>query len=65
MASIDVTENLEDQNDINQWGQAILRSKTTLIKPHSKVKESLKNKTNYLINFYLIVHSRRSSSTYT
>jgi len=44
MASYDLTENLEVQNNINQWGQAILRSKTTLIKPHSKVKEFKKKK---------------------
>ncbi len=30
----------EVQNDVNQWGQAILRAKTTLIKPYSKVKEN-------------------------
>jgi hypothetical protein len=39
MASVGLTENPEVQNDTNQWGQAILRSKTTLIKPYSKVKE--------------------------
>jgi len=45
MTNFDLTENTqyrigntEVQNDINQWGQAILRSKTTLIKPYSKVK---------------------------
>jgi hypothetical protein len=31
----DITEN----NDLNQWGQAILRAKTTLIKPQSKVQD--------------------------
>ncbi|CAF1016207.1 unnamed protein product [Rotaria sp. Silwood1] len=31
-----ITENIETNNDINQWGQAILRSKTSLIKPYSK-----------------------------
>jgi hypothetical protein len=28
----------EVTNDINQWGQAILRAKTSLIKPYSKVE---------------------------
>jgi hypothetical protein len=36
------TENTEVQNDTSQWGRTILRTKTTLIKPHSRVKE-LKN----------------------
>jgi hypothetical protein len=31
--------NNEIPNDTNQWGQAILRAKTTLIKPYSKVKK--------------------------
>ncbi|CAF1158835.1 unnamed protein product [Rotaria sordida] len=31
--------NIETNNDINQWGQAILRSKTSLIKPYSKYTE--------------------------
>jgi hypothetical protein len=44
MASYDLTKNPEVQNDIKQWGQAILRSKATLIKPHSKVKELKKKK---------------------
>jgi hypothetical protein len=30
--------NTEITNDINEWGQAILRAKTTLIKPYSRVK---------------------------
>lgn len=33
------TANTNTQNDINQWGQAILRAKTTLIKPYSKVNQ--------------------------
>ena len=32
------TEANEMLNDAHQWGEAILRAKTTLIKPHSKVK---------------------------
>jgi hypothetical protein len=32
------TGNSVIQNDTNLWGQAILRAKTTLIKPYSKVK---------------------------
>jgi len=33
MANMNVSKSL----DIDQWGQAILRAKTTLIKPYSKV----------------------------
>lgn len=29
---------IETTNDTNLWGQNILRAKTTLIKPYSKVK---------------------------
>lgn len=32
------TEANEILNDAHQWGEAILRAKTTLIKPHSKVR---------------------------
>jgi hypothetical protein len=38
MASTNLTDNTEVKNDTNQWGQAILRAKTSLIKPYSKVK---------------------------
>lgn len=45
MANTNLTDNIQHQtgnteriNDTNQWGQAILRAKTTLIKPYSKVK---------------------------
>jgi hypothetical protein len=33
------TENAEVKDDTKQWGQAILRAKTALIKPYSKVKK--------------------------
>jgi hypothetical protein len=46
MATTNLTDNTEYErgnneipNDTNQWGQAILRAKTTLIKPYSKVKK--------------------------
>ena len=32
------TGNSEVKGDIKQWGQAILRAKTALIKPYSKVE---------------------------
>ncbi len=32
------TGNTAVQDDTKQWGQAILRAKTALIKPYSKVK---------------------------
>lgn len=41
MANLDSTE---IENQTNLWGQTILRAKTTLIKPYSKVKEILENK---------------------
>jgi hypothetical protein len=47
----DKTGNNEVQNDVNQWGQAILRAKTTLIKPYSKVRE---NKTEFWNSFLCI-----------
>lgn len=31
--------NLSKSLDVDQWGQAILRAKTTLIKPYSKVDD--------------------------
>jgi hypothetical protein len=43
--------NNEVQNDVNQWGQAILRAKTTLIKPYSKVRE---NKNEFWNSFLCI-----------
>jgi hypothetical protein len=54
----------EIKDDNQQWGQAILRAKTALIKPYSKVK---KIKFRKLISFIfnLLVHWRRSSSTNT
>ena len=42
-------------NETDQWGQAILRMKTTLIKPYSKVKY-LKEKTSSKKLFSLIVY---------
>ncbi|CAF1629145.1 unnamed protein product [Rotaria magnacalcarata] len=38
MAATNLTDNTQDETniDINQWGQAILRAKTSLIKPYSK-----------------------------
>jgi hypothetical protein len=33
------TDNTGVNDDTKQWGQAILRSKTSLIKPYSKVND--------------------------
>jgi len=49
MASTNSTETsntTEVKDDTTQWGQSILRAKTALIKPYSKVK-----KLNYYISF--------------
>jgi hypothetical protein len=45
MASFNSTEtgNTEVQDDTKQWGQTILRAKTALIKPYSKVKLKFNN----------------------
>lgn len=45
------------QNDINQCGQSILRAKTTLIKPYSKVNiKLLEFKLKYSFSFIDILH---------
>ena len=57
----DITEN----NDLNQWGQAILRAKTTLIKPQSKVRDEEKLISELIRLSIFLVYGRRSSSTFT
>ena len=38
------------KDETQQWGQAILRAKTALIKPHSKVSASLSSLRAHLFN---------------
>jgi len=65
MANMNVSKSL----DIDQWDQAILRAKTTLIKPYSKVDnyriKDLWKQFSFYYNSAYIVYRRRSTSTNT
>ncbi len=50
------TNSTEVKDDTNQWGQAMLRAKTALIKPYSKVKR---------LNLIILFNSFLSFSIFT